>query len=151
MVTFKKFLLNPSASRPCCGMSGLHRGMQALRCSTQAALPGLPSSAVRARRPSCPEACGVLVPQTGIKPALIKPCFGRWILNHWTTREVPRLWHFCTGILCRCNFCLICSLLGRMYKCLTGRFGRFAHFPCNSVNFCFLYFEAIRYISRCVS
>ena len=29
---------------------------------------------------------GILVPQPGIQLVL---CFGRWILNHWTTREVP--------------------------------------------------------------
>ena len=33
---------------------------------------------------SCPKACGILLDrdQTHV------PCIGRWILNHWTTREV---------------------------------------------------------------
>ena len=34
---------------------------------------------------SFPAACGILVPRPGNKP----PCIGRWILYHWTTREVP--------------------------------------------------------------
>ena len=33
------------------------------------------------------EACGILIPSPGIKPAF--PCKGRWSLNHWTAREVP--------------------------------------------------------------
>ena len=32
-------------------------------------------------------ACGILVPQPGIKP--MPPAVGVWSLNHWTTREVP--------------------------------------------------------------
>ena len=32
--------------------------------------------------------CGILVSHPGIKPT--SPCIARWILNHWTTREVPR-------------------------------------------------------------
>ena len=35
----------------------------------------------------CPVACGILVPQPGIKPA--PPALEVWSLNHWTTREVP--------------------------------------------------------------
>ena len=34
-----------------------------------------------------PAACGILVPQPGIEPAL--PAVEAWSLNHWTTREVP--------------------------------------------------------------
>ena len=37
-------------------------------------------SAVVAHRLSCPMACGIFVPQAGIKPA--SPSNGRWILNH---------------------------------------------------------------------
>ena len=33
-------------------------------------------------------ACGVLVPQPGIEPS---PHIARWILNHWTTRQVLSL------------------------------------------------------------
>ena len=33
-------------------------------------------------------ACGILVPQCGIKPAM-SPCIARQILNHWTIRRVP--------------------------------------------------------------
>ena len=32
-------------------------------------------------------ACGLLVPQTGIKP--VPPAVEVWSLNHWTAREVP--------------------------------------------------------------
>ena len=32
-------------------------------------------------------ACGILVPQPGIKP--VPPAVEAWSLNHWTTREVP--------------------------------------------------------------
>ena len=32
----------------------------------------------------CPQACGIF-PDQGSKPC---SCIGRWILNHWTTREV---------------------------------------------------------------
>ena len=42
---------------------------------------------VAACRLSCPAACGILVPRPGIRTCV--PCIGRWILNHWTTREVP--------------------------------------------------------------
>ena len=37
--------------------------------------------------------CGVLVPWPGIEPHA--PCIGRWILNHWTTREVPSFLFSC--------------------------------------------------------
>ena len=33
-------------------------------------------------------ACGILVPQPGIKPQGCSPCTGRRSLNHWTTKEV---------------------------------------------------------------
>ena len=46
-------------------------------------------SAVAAHRLSCLLAFEVLVPRPGIKPT--SPCIGRWILNHWTTREVYRM------------------------------------------------------------
>ena len=32
-------------------------------------------------------ACGILVPQPGIKP--VSPALGAQSLNHWTAREVP--------------------------------------------------------------
>ena len=38
---------------------------------------------------SFPAARGILVPQPGIKPAF--PAIGKQILNHWTTKEVPRV------------------------------------------------------------
>ena len=44
-------------------------------------------SAVVAHRLSCPMACGIFVPQAGIKPA--SPSNGRWILNHWTHQGSP--------------------------------------------------------------
>ena len=50
-----------------------------------AAAFGIESSGSRACRLSCPEACGILVPLPGMETV---PCITRWILNHWTTREV---------------------------------------------------------------
>ena len=35
---------------------------------------------------SCSEAGGILVPT---KDQTFIPCIARWILNHWTAREVP--------------------------------------------------------------
>ena len=35
---------------------------------------------------SCPSACGILVPQPGVRPC---PVHWKWILNHCTNREVP--------------------------------------------------------------
>ena len=46
---------------------------------------------------SCSEAYGIF-PDRGSNPC---PCIGRWILNHWTTREVPRhfgRWHIIEGL-----------------------------------------------------
>ena len=37
-------------------------------------------------------ACGILFPQSGIKPA--PPTMKAWSLNHWTTEEFPRVAHF---------------------------------------------------------
>ena len=36
---------------------------------------------------SCPVACGILVPWSGTEPTV--PCIGSWLLNPWTTRQVP--------------------------------------------------------------
>ena len=61
---------------------GLSCGTQDLHCITA---PGLSS------HPNGLSGCaarGILVSQPGIKPT--SPCTARWILNHWTTREVPR-------------------------------------------------------------
>ena len=41
-----------------------------------------------------PIECGILVPQTGIEPPI--PYIVKWILNHWTTREVPPVAYFHT-------------------------------------------------------
>ena len=41
-------------------------------------------------------ACGILVPQPGIKPAL--PAVEAQCLNHWTTEEVPHVEGFYTEI-----------------------------------------------------
>ena len=32
-------------------------------------------------------ACGILVPQPGVKP--VRPALEAWSVNHWTAREVP--------------------------------------------------------------
>ena len=46
-------------------------------------------------------ACGILVPQPGIEP--VPPALEAQSLNHWTTREVPRVAGaiFSTGVLVR--------------------------------------------------
>ena len=38
---------------------------------------------------SCPLACRILRAWWRIES--VSPCIGRWILNHWTTREVPEV------------------------------------------------------------
>ena len=63
----------------------------ASRCRTQALgawaqqLQRL-STVVVARGSSFSETCGIFLVRDGTHV----PCFGRWILNHWTTREAPR-------------------------------------------------------------
>ena len=52
-------------------------------CSTWTLWLWHTGSVVAARRPSCSEACGILVPWPGIEPK--SPAL------HWTTREVPPL------------------------------------------------------------
>ena len=49
-------------------------------------------------------ACGILVPQVGIK--LSPPAAEAQSLNPWTTREVPRVVHFLILLWCVC----VCSL-----------------------------------------
>ena len=46
---------------------------------------------------SCPEVIGISVPQPGTEHV---PWIGRQILNHWTTREVPRHWFLLVKHLC---------------------------------------------------
>ena len=48
------------------------------------------SSVVVAHRLCCPAACGILV-SLPARDLTRVPCIGRWILYHWTTREVPVL------------------------------------------------------------
>ena len=45
-------------------------------------------------RLSCPVASGILVPQPAIEP---RSLVGRWILNHWPTKEIPNT--FCHTVL----------------------------------------------------
>ena len=40
----------------------------------------------------CHAACGILVPRPGIEP--VRPAVEAWNLNHWTSREVPKLIYF---------------------------------------------------------
>ena len=47
-------------------------------------------------------ACGILVPQVGIK--LSPPAAEAQSLNPWTTREVPRVVHFLILLWCVCVF-----------------------------------------------
>ena len=51
--------------------------------STGSKARGLSSSGAQA---SCPTACEISVPTQGSN---LRPLPGRWILNHWTTGEVP--------------------------------------------------------------
>ena len=44
----------------------------------------------------CTLTCGILALQPGIKPT--PPAVEEWSLNHWTTREVPRVFHLCIFI-----------------------------------------------------
>ena len=46
-------------------------------------------------------ACRISVPRPGIKPML--PAWGTWSLNHWTTREVSKMYHFKCISLIRFN------------------------------------------------
>ena len=65
---------------------------------------------------SCSEAYGILVPWPGIEPLSV-PFIARWILNRWTTREVPAhffffkyIWEWLIGWLgesCTCTDRLI--------------------------------------------
>ena len=57
-----------------------HCGPWALECV---------GSVVVASRLSCPRLWNL--PGPGIKPVSL--CIGRWILNHWTTREVPECYY----------------------------------------------------------
>ena len=43
---------------------------------------------------SCPVVCGILGSLT--RDGTHVPCIGRQILNHWTTREVPK---FCVNLI----------------------------------------------------
>ena len=44
------------------------------------------STVVVAHGSSCSETCGIFLVRDGTHV----PCIGRWILNHWTTREAPK-------------------------------------------------------------
>ena len=61
---------------------GLHCGMQASSCC------GAWTCLVVASGLSCPKARGILVSPTRDQTYVL--CIGRWILNHWTTREGPK-------------------------------------------------------------
>ena len=62
---------------------GLHCGMQASLCRTQA--PEHAGSIVVAHRLSCPSMWDLSSPTRDWTHV---PCIGRQILNHWTTRQV---------------------------------------------------------------
>ena len=62
-------------------------------CGSQALKQRLSSCGAEAQLP-----CGSWdLPGPGVEP--VSPCIGRWILNHWTTREVP----FVFNITCIVN------------------------------------------------
>ena len=50
-------------------------------------------------------ACGILVPQPGIKPA--PPALEAQSLNHWTTREIPGSTPFCLSIYPLLDICVV--------------------------------------------
>ena len=50
------------------------------------------SSVVAGRGLSCPAVCGIFISPPGMEPPA--PCIAGWILNHWTTKEVPRIFFF---------------------------------------------------------
>ena len=57
-----------------------------LHCSTWDLHCSMWNSVVLVPRLSYPAVCGTLVPLTRDQTCI--PCIERWILNHWTTREV---------------------------------------------------------------
>ena len=69
-------------------------GAQAPHCSgflcCRAQALGSQASVVVVHGLSCPEACGIF-PDQGLNSC---PLHGRWILNHWTTREVSLFWSY---------------------------------------------------------
>ena len=67
-------------------MLDLRCGTRDLPCIMWNLLLWQVGSAVQACWLGHPIACRILFPQAG-KHCV--PCIGRWILNHWTTREVP--------------------------------------------------------------
>ena len=56
--------------------------------STWDSVVAAPRPSAVTRGLSCQEACGIF-PDRGSN-VCPRPCNGRWILNHWTTTEVPR-------------------------------------------------------------
>ena len=80
-----------------------------LSCGAHTQALGCMGSVV-VHRLSCPATCRNL-PGPGIEPHV--PCIGKWILNHWTTREA-RCWIFEGEILITysyfSNVCLIFPL-----------------------------------------
>ena len=53
-------------------------------------------------------ACGILVPQPGIEP--LPPAVESWVLNHWTTMEVPAALYFFLVIFGSAGSSLLCGL-----------------------------------------
>ena len=68
---------SPCSILSCCGT-------RALGAQASAAAAGL---AVVVHGFSCSEGCGIF-PDQGLT---CMPCIGRWVLNHWATKEVPLL------------------------------------------------------------
>ena len=80
--------------------------MLGLHCDLQASL-------VVVHRLGCHAACGI--PWSWIQTASLHPLTGRWILNHWTTKEVLSLhviWKFFYTVLA----CLLLQLLTRIFQ-----------------------------------
>ena len=58
------------------------------------------------------EACGILVPRPGMEPEPVPPIVEVWTVDHWTTREVPRLYfsYMVTVQVSICgNICVFCT------------------------------------------
>ena len=73
------YFLGCAGSLPCCTRASLCGGLSCCR----ACAFGLRSSALAVPGLSSSEVCGIFLNQR------LNPCIGRWVLNHWTTREVP--------------------------------------------------------------
>ena len=111
---FKKFCLYLSVLGLCCwvrafsscGERASHRS--GFSCVERAF--GTRALIVMAHGISCSTACGIFLDQG----SNVCPLITRWILNHWTTREVPRMFHL--SVLFDVNSCTYNKILTVRYQ-----------------------------------